>query len=66
MEARGDRMVGHSGGGGDLAVAGELEMLWDSGYTVAILSNYDLEETRRLAMDILRFLKSQQTATAGQ
>ena len=59
IEAKGDRMVGHSGGGGDLAVAGEVEMLWDSGYTVVILSNYDLEETRRLALDILRFLRGQ-------
>jgi CubicO group peptidase (beta-lactamase class C family) len=66
MEAKGDRMIGHSGGGGDLAVAGEVEMLWDSGYTVVILSNYDLEETRRLAFDILRFLRGQDLATAAE
>jgi CubicO group peptidase (beta-lactamase class C family) len=59
VEAKGDRMVGHSGGGGDMAVAAEVEMLWDSGYTVVILSNYDLEETRRLAFDIHRFLRAQ-------
>lgn len=59
MDVKGERAVGHSGGGGDLAVAAEVEMLWDSGYTVVILSNYDLPETRRLAHDILRFLREQ-------
>jgi CubicO group peptidase (beta-lactamase class C family) len=63
MDVKGERAVGHSGGGGDLAVAAEVEMLWDSGYTVVILSNYDLPETRRLAHDILRLLREQHRNT---
>ena len=63
MDVKGERAVGHSGGGGDLAVAAEVEMLWDSGYTVVILSNYDLPETRRLAHDILRLLREQHRST---
>ena len=63
MDVKGESAVGHSGGGGDLAVAAEVEMLWDSGYTVVILSNYDLPETRRLAHDILRLLREQHRNT---
>jgi CubicO group peptidase (beta-lactamase class C family) len=63
MDVKGERAIGHSGGGGDLAVAAEVEMLWDSGYTVVILSNYDLPETRRLAHDILRLLREQHRNT---
>jgi len=63
MDVKGEPAVGHSGGGGDLAVAAEVEMLWDSGYTVVILSNYDLPETRRLAHDILRLLREQHRDT---
>ena len=63
MDVKGERAVGHSGGGGDMAVAAEVEMLWDSGYTVVILSNYDLPETRRLAHDILRLLREQHRNT---
>lgn len=59
ITVKNDRMVGHSGGGGDMAVAAEVEMLWDAGFTVVVLSNYDLPETRRMTHDIVRFLAKQ-------
>jgi D-alanyl-D-alanine carboxypeptidase len=51
-----DRMVGHSGGGGDLGMGAEVEMLWNSEHTIIVLSNHGLEEARRTAHDIARFL----------
>ena len=51
-----DRMVGHSGGGGDSGVGAEVEMLWNSQHTIVVLSNRGLEEARRTAHDIARFL----------
>jgi hypothetical protein len=55
-----DRMIGHSGGGGDLGMGAEVEMLWKSGHTIVVLSNHGLEEARRTAHDIARFLVHQQ------
>jgi CubicO group peptidase (beta-lactamase class C family) len=39
QSVRGHRIVGH--GGGFPGINSELQMYWDSGYTVAVLSNYD-------------------------
>jgi D-alanyl-D-alanine carboxypeptidase len=55
-----DRMVGHSGGGGDSGVGAEVEMLWNSEHTIVVLSNHGLEEARRTAHDIARFLVFQE------
>jgi D-alanyl-D-alanine carboxypeptidase len=55
-----DRMVGHSGGGGDSGVGADVEMLWNSEHTIVVLSNHGLEEARRTAHDIARFLVFQQ------
>ena len=55
-----DRMVGHSGGGGDSGVGAEVEMLWNSEHAIVVLSNHGLEEARRTAHDIARFLVFQQ------
>jgi hypothetical protein len=54
-----DRMVGHSGGGGDFGVGAEIEMLWDSGYTIVLLSNHGLEPARRVTHTLARFLAGQ-------
>lgn len=54
-----ERMVGHSGGGGDLGMGAEVEMLWNSEHTIIVLSNHGLEEARRTAHDIARFLVHQ-------
>lgn len=54
-----DRMIGHSGGGGDSGVGAEVEMLWDSGYTIVLLSNHGLEPARRVTHTIARFLAGQ-------
>ncbi|MGZ8921215.1 MAG: serine hydrolase domain-containing protein, partial [Limisphaerales bacterium] len=66
----GDRLIGHSGGGGDLGVGAEVEMLWDGDYTIVILSNTGLEEARRNAHVIARFLaaqnKTKTISTAGR
>lgn len=59
MPIAGDRLVGHSGGGGDLGVGAEVEMLWNTDYTIIILSNAGLEEARRNTHTIARFLASQ-------
>ena len=71
MPFSGDRMVGHSGGGGDLGVGAEVEMLWNADYTIIILSNTGLEEARRNTHVVARFLASQnsnpqQHAAAGK
>jgi D-alanyl-D-alanine carboxypeptidase len=55
-----DRMVGHSGGGGDSGVGAEVEILWNSEYTIVVLSNHGLEEARRTTHDIARFLVFQE------
>jgi D-alanyl-D-alanine carboxypeptidase len=57
-----DRMVGHSGGGGDLGMGAELEILWNSEHTIVVLSNHGLEEARRTTHDIARFLAAQHPA----
>ena len=54
-----DRMVGHSGGGGDLGMGAEVEVLWDSGYTIVLLSNHGLEPARRVTHTLARFLAGQ-------
>jgi D-alanyl-D-alanine carboxypeptidase len=55
-----DRMIGHSGGGGDSGIGAEVEMLWNSEHTIIVLSNHGVEEARRTAHDIARFLVFQQ------
>src|SRR6185503_11656900 len=60
-----DRMVGHSGGGGDSGVGAEVEILWNSEYTIVVLSNHGLEEARRTTHDIARFLVFQQEHRSG-
>lgn len=62
MPVGGDRLVGHSGGGGDLGVGAEVEMLWNSDYTIVLLSNQGLESARFNTHSIARFLASQQQA----
>jgi hypothetical protein len=59
MPIAGDRLVGHSGGGGDLGIGAEVEMLWNTDYTIIILSNAGIEEARRATHTIARFLASQ-------
>jgi CubicO group peptidase (beta-lactamase class C family) len=51
-----ERMIGHSGGGGDLGIGAEVEILWKSEYTIVLLSNIGLEEARRTTHEIARFL----------
>jgi D-alanyl-D-alanine carboxypeptidase len=60
MPMKGDRMVGHSGGGGDLGMGAEVEMLWKSGYTIIVLSNHGLDEARYITHTVARFLASQE------
>jgi CubicO group peptidase (beta-lactamase class C family) len=55
-----ERMIGHSGGGGDSGIGAELEILWNSDYTIVILNNHGLEAARRTTYDIARFLVFQQ------
>lgn len=59
MPVYGDRMVGHSGGGGDFGMGAEVEILWNYDYTVVLLSNQGLEEARFTTHTIARFLASQ-------
>jgi CubicO group peptidase (beta-lactamase class C family) len=59
MPVGGDRLVGHSGGGGDLGMGAEVETLWNSDYTIIVLSNIGLEEARRTTHTIARFLATQ-------
>ena len=45
----GERNPYHSGGGEGSGVDGDLELLWDSDYTVVVLSNYDTPAARSIA-----------------
>jgi D-alanyl-D-alanine carboxypeptidase len=55
-----NRMVGHSGGGGDSGVGAEVEILWETEHTIIVLSNQGVEEARRTTHDIARFLSRQE------
>jgi len=55
----GNRLVGHSGGGGDCGVGADLELLWKSDFTVVILGNHDLPETTTLMHALATFLARQ-------
>ena len=56
----GARVVGHSGGGSSSGIGAHLEILWDAGWTLVVLGNYDLEEdVRPLTFSLLDFLASQ-------
>ncbi len=45
-----ERIVGH--GGGFMGINGQLDIYWSSGYTVAVLSNYDPPAAGALAKKI--------------
>jgi hypothetical protein len=45
-----ERIVGH--GGGFMGINGQLDIYWSSGYTVAVLSNYDPPSAGALAEKI--------------
>jgi hypothetical protein len=45
-----ERIVGH--GGGFMGINGQLDIYWSSGYTVAVLSNYDPPAAGALAQKI--------------
>ena len=49
----GRRVVGHSGSNPDTGHDADLEMVWDTGWTVVVLSNYDAPAGMRLEMPIL-------------
>jgi CubicO group peptidase (beta-lactamase class C family) len=49
----GRRVVGHSGSNPDTGHDADLEMLWDDGWTVVVLSNYDAPAGMMIEMPIL-------------
>jgi CubicO group peptidase (beta-lactamase class C family) len=49
----GRRVVGHSGSNPDTGHDADLEMLWDDGWTVVVLSNYDAPAGMMVEMPIL-------------
>ena len=59
LKAFGTRLVGHSGGGDDSGIDADMEMLWDRGYSVIVLSNYDTLAARMQSLGILELLSSQ-------
>ncbi len=59
LTAWGTRLRGHSGGGEDSGIDADMEMLWDRGYTVIVLSNYDTPAARMQSLGILELLSSQ-------
>ena len=59
LQAWGTRLRGHSGGGDDSGIDADMEMLWDRGYTVIVLSNYDTPAARMQSLGILELLSSQ-------
>lgn len=59
LRAWGTRLRGHSGGGDDSGIDADMEMLWDRGYTVIVLSNYDTPAARMQSLGILELLSSQ-------
>lgn len=59
LQAWGTRLRGHSGGGEDSGIDADLQMLWDRGYTVIVLSNYDTPAARMQSLGILELLASQ-------
>lgn len=52
----GVNMRGHSGGGSNSGIGADAEMVWNNGYYVVLLGNYDLEAVRPLSLSIVRFL----------
>jgi len=59
LNAWGTRLRGHSGGGEDSGIDADMEMLWDRGYTVIVLSNYDTPAARLQSLGILELLSGQ-------
>ena len=54
----GRRVVGHSGSNPDTGHDADLEMLWDDGWTVIVLSNYDAPAGMMIEMPILDLIAS--------
>jgi CubicO group peptidase (beta-lactamase class C family) len=62
FEARpyaGKEARGHSGGGSNSGINSDLEVLWDSDWTVVAMGNYDAPAAQSLAREILGFLATQ-------
>jgi CubicO group peptidase (beta-lactamase class C family) len=55
-------VVGHSGSNPDTGHDADLEMVWDAGWTVIVLSNYDAPAGMMLEMPILNLV----TGSAGE
>jgi CubicO group peptidase (beta-lactamase class C family) len=54
----GRRVVGHSGSNPDTGHDADLQMLWDDGWTVVVLSNYDAPAGMMIEMPILDLIAS--------
>ena len=50
---------GHSGGGPSSGINSDLEILWDSDWTVVAMGNYDAPAAQNMAREILAFLATQ-------
>lgn len=60
----GSRVRGHSGGGEGSGIDADVEILWDSGYTIVVVGNYDTPAARAIAQGVVMLI-ARQPALAG-
>jgi D-alanyl-D-alanine carboxypeptidase len=62
---QGQEVRGHSGGGSSSGINADLEMFWNSSYTVIVLGNHDAPAAQELCGKICAFLAGQCAVGAG-
>jgi CubicO group peptidase (beta-lactamase class C family) len=59
FQSGGKEIRGNSGGGPSSGISSEMDMFWEGGWTVIVLTNYDAPAASRLARQICSFLARQ-------
>jgi CubicO group peptidase (beta-lactamase class C family) len=59
FEVGGKEVRGNSGGGPSSGISSEMDVFWDSSWTVIVLTNYDAPGASRLARQVCKFLARQ-------